>query len=92
MRKAQLEPAAVAALWSERGLDLGCRFEGFEAGVRKQRDVLSALAHGLDLAVEILDGAAADGMSAAPRGRGQHLIDPSRVMAYRGGYLPGQRR
>jgi glycolate oxidase FAD binding subunit len=61
MRKAQLEPAAVAALWSEKGLDLGCRFEGFEAGVRKQRDGLSALAGALDLPVEVLDGPAADG-------------------------------
>ncbi len=61
MRKAQLEPAAVAALWSESGLDIGCRFEGFDAGVRKQRDALSALGHGLDLPVEILDGSAADG-------------------------------
>lgn len=61
MRQGQLEPAAVAALWSENGLDLGCRFEGFEAGVRTQRDTLMALARKLDLAVEVLDGSAADG-------------------------------
>jgi glycolate oxidase FAD binding subunit len=61
MRKAQLEPAAVAALWSEKGLDLGCRFEGFEAGVRKQRDGFLALGRALDLPVEVLDGPAADG-------------------------------
>jgi glycolate oxidase FAD binding subunit len=61
MRKAQLEPAAVAALWSEGGVDLGCRFEGFEAGVRTQRDHLAALARQLNLPVEVRDGSAADG-------------------------------
>ena len=61
MRKAQLEPSAVAALWSEGGLDLGCRFEGFDVGVRKQREHLSNLARQLDLPNEALDGSAADG-------------------------------
>ena len=61
MRKAQLEPTAVAALWSEAGLDLGCRFEGFEAGVRQQRTRLESLARGLELSAEVLDGTAADG-------------------------------
>jgi glycolate oxidase FAD binding subunit len=60
MRKAQLEPAAVAALYSDNGLDLGCRFEGFDAGVRAQRDALAALAQQLGFPVEVLDGAAAD--------------------------------
>ncbi len=61
MRAAQLEPAAVAALWSEAGLDLGCRFEGFEAGVRQQRTRLESLARTLELPAEVLDGSAADG-------------------------------
>jgi glycolate oxidase FAD binding subunit len=61
MRQAQLEPAAVAALWSESGFDLGCRFEGFDAGVRKQREHLSALGRHLDIPNEVLDGTAADG-------------------------------
>jgi len=60
MRKGQLEPAAVAALYSEGGLDLGCRFEGFDAGVRTQRDRLAALAQTMDMPVEVLDGSAAD--------------------------------
>jgi glycolate oxidase FAD binding subunit len=61
MRKAQLEPSAVAALWSEAGFDLGCRFEGFEAGVRKQRQHLATLGQQLDFPNEVLDGSAADG-------------------------------
>jgi glycolate oxidase FAD binding subunit len=61
MRKAQLEPAAVASLWSEGGFELGCRFEGFEAGVTTQRDRLLALGRGLDFPVDVLDGPAADG-------------------------------
>ena len=61
MRKGQLEPAAVAALWSEAGLELGCRFEGFEAGVTTQRDRLAAMARTLEFSVEVLDGPAADG-------------------------------
>jgi glycolate oxidase FAD binding subunit len=61
LRKGQFEPSAVAALWSEGGLDLGCRFEGFDAGVRKQRDHLARAAHQLDLPNEVLDGSAADG-------------------------------
>jgi glycolate oxidase FAD binding subunit len=61
LRKGQFEPSAVAALWSEAGLDLGCRFEGFDAGVRKQRDHLVALARTLDVPNEVLDGTAADG-------------------------------
>lgn len=60
-RKGQFEPSAVAVLWSEGGLDLGCRFEGFDAGVRKQRDHLAALARQLDFPNEVLDGSAADG-------------------------------
>jgi len=51
----------VAALWSEAGLDLGCRFEGFESGVWKQRDRLLAWARKADLPAEALDGSAADG-------------------------------
>jgi glycolate oxidase FAD binding subunit len=61
MRNEQLEPTAVAAVWSEAGLDVGCRFEGFDAGVRKQRDRLAALAVKLDLPHEVLDDSAADG-------------------------------
>ncbi len=61
MQKAQLEPAAVAALWGEGGLDLGCRFEGFEAGVRQQRSRLASLARELELVVDVLDGSASDG-------------------------------
>lgn len=61
LRKGQFEASAVAALWSEGGLDLGCRFEGFDAGVRKQRDHLAALARQLDFPSEVLDGSAADG-------------------------------
>jgi glycolate oxidase FAD binding subunit len=38
MRQAQLEPAAVIAVTGETGLDVAVRFEGFEAGARKQRD------------------------------------------------------
>jgi glycolate oxidase FAD binding subunit len=36
MRDAQLEPAAVAALFEEKGLELGIRFEGFQEGVKEQ--------------------------------------------------------
>jgi glycolate oxidase FAD binding subunit len=61
MRQEQLEPSAVAAVWGEAGLDVGCRFEGFGAGVRKQRDRLAALALKLDLPNEVLDDSAADG-------------------------------
>jgi glycolate oxidase FAD binding subunit len=59
MRQEQLEPSAVAAVWSGAGLDVGCRFEGFGAGVRKQRDRLAALALKLDLPHEVLDDSAA---------------------------------
>jgi glycolate oxidase FAD binding subunit len=44
MRDAQLEPAAVAALAAEEGLELGIRFEGFEEGVKEQVDRTLALA------------------------------------------------
>ncbi len=60
MKKAQLEPSAVAAMWSEGGFDLGCRFEGFDAGVRKQREHLTTVARQLDVPNEVLDGSAAD--------------------------------
>jgi glycolate oxidase FAD binding subunit len=60
MRKSQLEPAAVAALWGKEGLELGCRFEGFETGVRKQRDALVALGGRLELSVQRFDDAEAD--------------------------------
>jgi glycolate oxidase FAD binding subunit len=43
MRAAQLEPAAVAALSAEKGLELGIRFEGFEEGVKEQVDRALAL-------------------------------------------------
>ena len=55
LRKAQLEPGAVAALVREGGDDLGVRFdgrfelgirfEGFEAGVRQQTAKLLELGH-----------------------------------------------
>ncbi len=61
LQKAQLEPAAAAALWGEGGLDLGFRFEGFEAGVRQQRSRLATLARELGLSADVLDGSASDG-------------------------------
>ena len=60
MRKEQLEPAAVAALGGTGSFELGVRFEGFEAGVRQQRDRLLALARPLELPAELLDSAGAD--------------------------------
>jgi glycolate oxidase FAD binding subunit len=59
MRGAQLEPAAVAALSAEKGLDLGIRFEGFEAGVKEQADRTLALAAKNASACDVLDEAAA---------------------------------
>jgi glycolate oxidase FAD binding subunit len=67
MRKGQLEPAAVASVWSEAGFELGCRFEGFEAGTRTQRDRLAALGRELDFSVDVLDGPAADSFWARQR-------------------------
>lgn len=60
LRKEQLEPAAVAAMGGTGGFELGVRFEGFEAGVRQQRDRLLALARPLELPAELLDSAGAD--------------------------------
>jgi glycolate oxidase FAD binding subunit len=59
MRGAQLEPAAVAALSAEKGLDLGIRFEGFEAGVKEQVDRTLALVAKNAAACDVLDEAAA---------------------------------
>jgi glycolate oxidase FAD binding subunit len=61
LQRAQLVPAAVAALWSESGIELGVRFEGFEAGVRQQRDRLATLAGQLELLAERLEESAAEG-------------------------------
>ncbi len=61
MYAAQLEAGAVAALWTDRGVEVGCRFEGFEAGVRQQRDRLSSIAQKLQMPAEVLDGSSADG-------------------------------
>jgi glycolate oxidase FAD binding subunit len=60
LRKEQLEPGAAAALANEAGFDLGVRFEGFEAGVRQQRDRLLALARPLELSAELLDDPGAE--------------------------------
>jgi len=59
MRGAQLEPAAVTALSAEKGLDLGIRFEGFEAGVKEQVDRTLALVAKNGAACDVLDEAAA---------------------------------
>jgi len=61
MYAGQLEATAVAALWTDQGVELGCRFEGFEAGVRQQRDRLSSIAQKLQVPAEVLDGPSADG-------------------------------
>jgi len=59
MRGAQLEPAAVAALSAEKGLDVGIRFEGFDAGVKEQVGrTLDLIAKGA-AACDVLDEAAA---------------------------------
>jgi glycolate oxidase FAD binding subunit len=58
VREAQLEPAAAVAIGVAR-LDLGVRFEGFEAGVRQQTERLLALAARLGARAEPLDAAAA---------------------------------
>ncbi|HMK74518.1 MAG TPA: FAD-binding oxidoreductase [Myxococcaceae bacterium] len=60
LRREQLEPAAVAALSGQTGFDLGVRFEGFEAGVRQQRERLLALSRPLELSAELLDAAGAE--------------------------------
>jgi glycolate oxidase FAD binding subunit len=59
MRDAQLEPAAVAALSAEKGLELGIRFEGFEEGVKEQVDRALALAARNAAECDALDEAAA---------------------------------
>jgi glycolate oxidase FAD binding subunit len=60
-RAAQLEPVAAAAIFSSDRLDLGVRFEGFEAGVADQVARLLELSRKAGLAGERLDapGAAA---------------------------------
>ena len=59
MRGAQLEPVAVAALSANQGLDLGIRFEGFEAGVKEQADRTLALAAKNAAACDVLSEAEA---------------------------------
>lgn len=59
MRGAQLEPAAVAALSAEKGLELGIRFEGFEEGVKEQVDRTLALVAKNAAECDALDEAAA---------------------------------
>ncbi|HXX32038.1 MAG TPA: FAD-binding oxidoreductase [Myxococcaceae bacterium] len=59
MRREQLEPSAVAALALGADFELGVRFEGFEAGVRSQRDRLLGLSGALEARAEPLDDAAA---------------------------------
>jgi glycolate oxidase FAD binding subunit len=59
MRDAQLDPAAVAALSAEKGLELGIRFEGFEAGVKEQVERTLALVAKDAAAFDVLDEAAA---------------------------------
>lgn len=59
MRVAQLEPAAVAAISAEKGLDLGMRFEGFEAGVKEQVGRTLALVAKIEAACDVLSEAEA---------------------------------
>jgi len=60
-RKAQLEPSSAAAVFVSDRLDLGVRFEGFEAGVADQVARLLDLAHRLGVAGERLGPADASG-------------------------------
>lgn len=61
IRKAQLEPTSVVAVWRGAGrFDLAVRFEGFRAGVAEQRESLTEIVRGeADGACEILDLSAA---------------------------------
>ena len=60
LHAAQLEPAAVVAIWSNAGFTVAVRFEGFRAGVEEQKNRLTALVpRG---ACEALDDAQAAGV------------------------------
>jgi glycolate oxidase FAD binding subunit len=58
-RAGQLEPTSAAAIFTSDRLDLGVRFEGFEAGVADQVARFLALGRGSGLAGERLDPAGA---------------------------------
>jgi glycolate oxidase FAD binding subunit len=62
MREAQLEPAAVVALWREGDrFDLAVRFEGFGKGVEEQRArCVAIVSGGTGAACDLLDAAAAE--------------------------------
>lgn len=84
MREQQLEPAAVVALGIRSDLDVLVSFEGFEAGVRDQSDVVVALAAELDRSPEALTSAqavAAWNDHAAMRTRGNARVKVAVVPA-----------
>jgi glycolate dehydrogenase FAD-binding subunit len=87
LRGAQLEPAAVVALWRAGGtFDFAVCFEGFARGVAEQRERFAALVSGEGAACDVLDGAAAtalwarhDALRAAPAFRAKLAALPTSI-------------
>lgn len=98
VRKAQLEPTSVVAVWREADrFDVAVRFEGFRAGVAEQRERLAGLVLGqAGGACEMLDEAAArafwsrhDDLRAEPPLRAKLTALPTHVESVAKDVLPG---
>jgi glycolate oxidase FAD binding subunit len=98
VRKAQLEPTSVVAVWREADrFDVAVRFEGFRAGVAEQRERLAGLVLGqAGGACEMLDDATAcafwsrhDDLRTEPPLRAKLTALPTHVESVAKDVLPG---